>query len=359
MKLPRRPLTRVIALTTAVVTIGGAAAIADTSSVNVTLGTVNGERQLLVTGVEAGLPAGGPQLSFGNTGVRSPLGIVVTDVAYQRAGYSVSATLSDLYRLETSGLLDCTGQAVPSDAFDVTFGALPAVSGVSALVEPFLTYTDSDVNEDLSLLGISLTGVTGTLSVTVEDFAGFVQDLTTDLELMTVADGTGGTFLASAAHPACTGSGDASPTPVSLQTGTTNTPDLSGLTTQLFSTIDGSISGTDDSEVTAAETVTAGVLPTGADQQGGILWEATRDALVVVLDSAGLLLTTLQLDDLTDLVVDDLVAGSTDLLLGLVGQSGVYPNLPQLELDRAKVADAATGLYHGVMTITLTDDTRP
>lgn len=361
MKLPRRPLKRVATLTTAVVVVAGAAAIADTSTVDVTLGVVNGERSLAVTGVDGlGAPVGAPNLAFGSTSTSAPFGVVVTDLAYKRTGYSVSATLSDLHRLSTTGVVDCTaGAEVPSDAVSVSFDALPGVTDVFAQVEPFLTYTDDAADNVNSLLTLSL----ASLPVTVADFAGFVQELdASGLTLMTVTDGAGGTFTASDDHPDC-GTGAAG-TAVALQDGATAEPSLSGLTTTLFDSIESDVDA--DAVIDVAETLAADVLPDTADDagtvtsDGGILWEATRDALTVVLADAGITITDPQLVSLTTDVVADLkVASTLDLALSLVGQSGVYPNLPVLNIDRAKTEGKASGLYHGVMTVTLVDDTTP
>lgn len=369
MKLPRRPLKRVVALTTAVVVVGGAAAIADTSSVDVTLGVVNGARALTVTGVgSTGLPAGAPQLSFGSTGTDAPFGLMVTDIAYKRTGYSVTATLSDLRRLATDGTVDCAvGSEVPSSALTVGFATRPNVTDVTALAEPLLTYSD-DINDNLTTdLGLDLTAlnITTTLTATIADFAGFVQDLdASGLTLMAVSDGAGGTFSTAADHPGCAATG-AVGTPIALQAGSTTNPvDLTGLTTTLYNTIE---SDTDSNTVVdVADTIAAGVLPQTADDagtittSGGILWEATRNVLKQLLADNGLTITDADLVTLTTSVVADLevpalVDGVGDLVLDLVGQSGIYPNLPTLTLDRTKTESAATGMYHGVMTVTLVD----
>lgn len=344
----RRFLRGALTLTVVGGLLGGAA-MADTSSVPLTLGVVNGSRTLQVTGADGAAATGPASLSFGPNRLSSPFGVVVTDLTYDRAGYDVSATLSNLYKLGADGTHDCAA-SVAATGFSVGFtDPTSRLAGVQAVAEPFLTFRDTDITEDLLGLGL-VSSLSSTLSVTVESVAGLVQDsLDTTEILMNVTDGTAGdSFSAAAAHPSC-GGGAGTPDSVVLQSGAPASPDLSGLTGSVFS------GAAIDTVLTPTEAITGGLLPTGANVNGGHLWEATRSALAVVLADAGITLLDSELDTLTDAVVADLVAAASDLVLSLIGQTGVYTNLPSLQLSETAVANATTGLYHGVMTVTIVD----
>lgn len=343
-----RVLRGALALTVVGGMLGGAA-MADSSTVPITLGVVNGSRALHVTGVDGAAATGPATLSFGPDRLSAPFGVVVTDVAYDRAGYDVSATLSNLYKLGADGVHVCEA-SVPATGFSIDFLTPSSrLAGTEAVVEPFLTFTDTDLTSDLLALFPALS-LTETLTVSVEDVAGLVQDGLDSTEvLMGVSDGTvGDAFATAASHPTC-GGGSATPDSVVLQSGAPASPDLSTVTTAVF---DGAAT---DTVLTPTEAITGGLLPTGSDVEGGHLWEATRSALAIVLADAGITLVDSELDSLTDAVVPDLVAGATDLVLSLIGQTGVYTNLPSLQLSESAVSDATTGLYHGVMTVTIVD----
>ena len=333
---------RAVALAALLLGVVPVAAAADSSaSAPVTVVVANGSRTLQVTGVDASLPTGPVALSFGPTQTDAPFGIVVTDVAHSRIGYNVSATMSDLYRFATSGV-DCAGDVISSDAFSVAH-PLAALSstGVEALVAPTLAFVDSNLGSNLgALVGQSLT----------VNVAGLTDSVSTALGLMSVANGAGGAFTDQAAHALC-GGGAATPTAVVVQTGATNSPDLSALAASIFDAAAGA-----GGVLTPAEAVSAGLLETGATSAGGSLYEATRSALAQRVAILGLNLSLLgtTLEALTTSVLGDL-AGTADPVLDLVGQSGVYANLPMLSLDDAAVAGIDTGMYAGTMTVTLTD----
>lgn len=350
----------------------GAGAFADSSSVTVTAGVVNGTRTLQVTGADSGLASGPASLAFGPATTDAPFGVVVSDVVYERRGYDVSATLSDLYRVQPDGALACGETAIPSTGFSVTFDTA-SVADVNAALESFLTFTDDVVDDVNDVLGIE--ALTDPLEVTVADVPHLITDAeslatslgvsaseVTSLVLMQPASGTDNdVFDAEATNPGCPGTGAADPDDVVLQTADNpSDPNLDSLTSAIF---DGADSGSDDA-LTAAEAIAAGLLSPGAADtgdhttdpidEGGILWEATRSALDTLLTPL-LSLTEGQLDDITTSVVADLLADTTGLAFDIVGQSGVYTNLPTLHLNPDAVGDATTGLYRGQMTVTLVD----
>lgn len=363
MKLPRRPLKRVIALTSAVAIIGGAAAIAET--VPVTVAVVNGSRSLTVTGSDGTLPVGTPSLAFSGTGTKAPFGVVVTDALYDRKGYTVSATLSNLYKLDTAstGGVNCNA-AIPASAFDITFDTRPPVSALKAVVDTLIDFEDDDIvgevtTVDSTLAAILTTVGVTTIPVTVADVIAAAQEvdasgLTT--LLMGVTDGAGGTFTGQASHPTCLKPAGAI-TSVPLQVGTPNNPTLAEIDA-LRDTLYTSVTGDLAADLTSTTALAEGLIPPGSDLPGGDMYEKTKLAVDAALDGILALageVTEEELDAITALVVDDLVAQLADLALTLIGQSGVYPNLPELNLDTAKAGDPTTGTYHGVMTVTLLD----
>lgn len=357
MKLPRRPVTRVIALATAVVVVGGAAAVADT--VPVTHSVVNGFRSLAVTGANG---TGTPSLAFNSTTTSAPFGIVVSDLMYERKGYSVNAVLSNLYKLEANGI-NCNA-AIPSTAFDVTFDPVPTQGDVKAVLDTTLTFAEESIKEELLLadptLGSVLSAITGDMPVTVSNVKGVVQEVVPSFAtpLITVGNnGLGGSFTAQAAHPGCVGSGATPPTSVGLQTGTKNDPTAAELTALHTSVFNGANTSTAEA-LTVAEAIAAGLLPANADGSGGTLYEATKTTVKAAIDAQSTLVglvSEAELVTTTGYVVDELLATSGQLVLDLIGQTGVYTNLPKLNLDTSKDGDPTTGAYHGVMTVTLVD----
>lgn len=362
---PLRPSPRrVLGLTVASVVLAAATALADTATVPVSLGVVNGARVLQVTGTDtAGLPAGPAAFAFGPNTTSAPFGVVVSDAMYERTGYEVTATLSDLIMVdEDTGDLRC-GTTVPAGALEVLHAAALDPADVDGVVESLLTFHAEDIRADVdgaltgvgAVLDVTLPSV---MPVTVPSVPGAVQDLSSlpgavvdDLTFMTVSGGLGGPFADAAVHPRCPGSGDATATAVPLQDGTPNTPDLTAVRTAIFD------AAATDTSLDAPEAIAAGLLPPGSDVPGGVLYEATKSAIAQSLAEAGIDGAVIEsiIDTVTGSVIDDLTATTTDLVLDLIGQTGVYANVPTLSVDPEQVSDAATGLYHGVMTVTLVD----
>lgn len=329
-----------------------AGAFADTQSTRqpVTLANVQGQRVLQVTGSDL---TGHASLAFGQNTTEAPFGVIVTDIAHSRTGYDVEATLSDLYKIDpakTNGF-DCT-EAVASSSFSVGFGAVPVFDPeIAATLESLLTFTGETAN----LTGgvFTLLDTLGIDEVTA-DVQGVVTDLASSVPLMNVSDGdntsTGPAFTNPAAHD-CDPTPGATPSSRFLQTGDTASVAASTFVSDFFDLLDGADGSTADNIATVAEVIDAGILPAGADESGGQLYEATKAELESLL--AGAELGTLSLDDITAAVVDVMTTLETDIVLDLVGQSGIYANVPKLIYDPDP--NAVTGLYHGTMTVTLTD----
>lgn len=368
MKLPLRPLKRVVALTTAVVVVAGAAAGADTSSIGVGVGVVNGMRTLHVTGTDF---AGSTNLAFRNGTFSSPFGVMVNDIAYSRAGYDVTAILSDLYRLDgsTDDGYDCTSLIASKDLSLRFPTAAGDPTGTAAFVEPIMDWAgaftvqnviEAGLIDSLDLVELDLLA-TDVLTVTVADIQGLLDEALYGSLLMQVSNGenTASDFTAPASH-AC--AGDAvSPTSRNLQRGATVEPTQTQLD-ELTSTTFATAAGIDEILTVAEGTVPDGLLDGGADEEGGILWDPAQTAILGALAGAGITFDDVTeatvaaaLDTLTTNVIADLTGGLADFTLAVVGQNGNYRNLPILDLAETAVADVPTGLYHGVMTVTLSD----
>lgn len=330
----------------------GAGAFADTQSTRqpVTLANVQGQRILQVTGNDLTGPA---SLAFGKNGTEAPFGVVVTDIAHTRTGYDVTATLSDLYKMdptETNGY-DCNN-SVASSRFSVGFGTTPAYAPeIAATLESLLTFTGETADLDAGLVKTLL--LDANISEVDAVVQGVVTDLATSVSLMDVTDGDNGTapaFDNPAAH-ACNETPSATPSSRFLQTGATTSASGTTFDDDFFGLLDGADSTPEDGEATVDEVVAAGVLLTGTDQQNGQLYDATKAELTSLL--GGVDLGTLSLDDITAEVVAVMTTVKADIVLDLVGQSGIYANVPKLIYDPDP--NAVTGLYQGTMTVTLTD----
>lgn len=356
-----------------VLVIFGAGAFAQqTSTVPVTVGTVNGTRSLQVTGSNGTDTVGGPvSLAFGNTATSAPFGVVVADVLYKRDGYHVYSEMSHLYPLQPDGTVDCTATAIPSGAFTVGSVDQLATTGIDGVFETFLDFADANIDDDLTgpidaaltTLGVDLTGtpvqvndIPGLLERVRDEFSA--QAVTDILDSLTLMDrsftASGGTFTSQDEHPECTGSGSASASKAYLQHAAATSPDaaiLTSLTSAIFNEASG------DGSLLVDEAMGVSLLPPNSDTTG-TLYQATASAVEDILLDAGLdpLLVTNELSAVTNNVIDDLVATSADLALSLVGQTGVYPSVQTLNLDRSQMGSPDTGIYHGVMTVTLIDD---
>lgn len=365
MKLPRRRSTRVAALTVLSLVAVGAGAVADTSQIGVGVGVVNGMRSLHVTGTDF---TGSTNLAFRNGSLAAPFGVMVTDVAYSRAGYDVTATLSDLYRLDgsTDDGYDCTTR-IESKDLSLDFTGLGQLAGTAAFIEPIMDFAGSfSVQEllDLGLLDLAdLTTLdlvaTDELAVSVADVQGLLDEALYGSPLMAVSNGVNAApeFTAPAPH-ACAATAGA--TSRNLQAGETVAPTAAQLDS-LTSTVFGDAAGVDATLTVAEATVPDGLLDPGADEDGGILWDATQTAILNTLAAEGISLdlsdatVVADLDALTTSVIGGLTSTLAEFALAVVGQTGNYRNLPVLQLSETAVADVPTGLYHGVMTVTLAD----
>lgn len=335
--MSRHPL-RLAAVTALFVLTGAYAAVAQSSeSSTVDVTTIDGTRSLNVTTLSGA--------NFGSTELgpngEVPFAVNVTDVLYDRTGYQVTSTLTDLYAVTESGL-DC-GTSVPASEFSVGFLADPTqVTDVLGLVDSSLTFTG-----DLTSLGLGALGLTDTtLTTTVDQIS--LQDLAQGggpfegleaLLPMTTEAGAGGTFAAAATHGEC-GGGSGSPTDVLLMSGDVqNELDLTTWLTSGLDTVFTTAAG--DGVLTPAEAVTAGLV------EQSVVESAVRDALIA-LGADGTAITQTIIGDVLGVISADALDLGT-----LLRQSGVYTTLA--ELQASALDSYGAGTFRGTMTVTLVD----
>lgn len=318
----------------ATLTVLGAASIgawADTSStVPVTTSVLAGTRTLNVTD-----PAG---TNIGTSGL--PLGVGhggsflvnVLDTNYQHAGYQVSATMTNLYRL-ASGSPDFNGTPIPSSAVSVGYPSnLLDLLDVQSLVTPVVQLTGALNLPLLSAVNVSQT-VNG-LTQSVQSLTDPVTKATLSSVLnqlpVTLNTGEVGAFTSPASYPG-DGTSNASPTSKVLMSGTAQQPLTSALVAAINSTLGG---------LTAQQLITAGLL-----DQNTVL-QAAATALGV---PTNLLTST----DITT-ILTTLTGTVTGLTGNLLGQSGSYTTMPALSINVP--SGVTTGTYQGQMVVTLMDN---
>ena len=305
----------------------GMSSLASADTLTVSAATVNGSRTLAVLGDVGGTDISTLTLGAGDT---APFATTVTDVAYEKVGFDVTARLSRLYQSDGSGGFNCAN-FIESEALSITFADLPDLQVVDALVAPVFDLTD-DVG---GLLGGSV------VTHAAESLYTYGLDLANDAAPIEVQTLSAATFTNRAAFADCSdggstdGSGEPNVTDVLVNQGTPN--DTLGT---LYDAIEDDIRttgdwATDGAPNTVGEYVDAGILDLAA----------VRDTL----EAAGIL-------GLSDAQIEGLTATLQDIT-ALVGQNGLYISTPVLNLDRTEPsADTApTGVYKGEMTVTIAD----
>ncbi|MDX1659402.1 MAG: hypothetical protein R3343_11320 [Nitriliruptorales bacterium] len=323
----RTALLIAVALATA-----GMSSLASADTLTVSAATVNGSRTLAVLGDVGGTDISTLTLGAGDT---APFATTVTDVAYEKVGFDVTARLSRLYQSDGSGGFNC-GSFIEPKALSITFADVPYLEQVDALVAPVF---DLDGTVDLTdgTTGLVVDGVVHQ----AESLYTYTLDLATDatpIQVTDLKDGTADPFSNRAAFTDCSDTGASTPTDVLLNQGTPN--DTLGT---LYDTVEDNIRSTGDTASdgtpnTVGEYVTEGTLDLAAVKQ------TVADALGVDVSL------------LTDSSVQSLSA-TLQQISQLVGQNGVYISTPVLNLDRTEAsADSApTGVYKGEMTVTIAD----
>lgn len=284
-------------------------------------------------------------VTFGSTG-SFPFLSDVTDVQYDRAGYQVTATLSDLYAWDGAEF-EC-GTKLDASAVSLGWVVDPtSVTDVAALPS-----TAWDLTGELDGALVTLLGATGT-TVSVTDLAGQevdqalegVFDGLEDSLPVQVDTGTGGAFTQPAPHSTC------EPTPAdpatvhSIQEGSPS--DLTALfdwvTDEVTSAADLDTSG----DITGTELVDSGLVD-DAD-----LADAVRQALADIGVDLGLLDSLLSSGTLAMEDIYELLTATLDPITSLLGQTGTYVATPELSLSVP--GGVPGGTYRGTMTVTLLD----
>lgn len=325
----------------ALMVLGGAPAALG-ESVTVTSTVTGGTRTMTLKSLSGDALTG---ITLGTAGSGGFL-TNVTDAQYERAGYQVTANLSDLYAYD-EGSFDC-GTAIPSNAFSLDYVADPlSLTDVAALPEPTWDLSGTLDATTASLLGISTDTLIEALDVTGEridrTLDGIFEGAEDNLPIK-VSTGTTGAFTDPGPHPTCDG-GAATPTTRSLLEG--DVSNLGDLFTWVTDEVTSAADANDDTTITAEELVSTGEV---TDER---MAERVRQALADAGVDLGLLDTLLADGSLTmDDIYDDLVA-TLDAIGDLIGQTGTYNSLPKLV---ASVPDETpAGTYRGTLTVTLVD----
>jgi hypothetical protein len=338
MKTPSLRSAAALAAVTLLLAVGIGSAETITVDAQVTTGTRTFALKTLAGG---GLDA----LTLGAAGER---GFVtsVTDERYERVGYQVTATMSNLYKV-TNGTFDCT-RSIPASGLGIGFLASPvSVSDVAGLVEPVWDLAGTLTGALATTLGVAsgtAFAVTAFPGERVEHaLAGTFTGLQDALPIK-VAPGPGGSFTAPAAHPTC-GSGAGSPTSRLLMNGTGS--NLAALFTWLQDAIMTAADVGGDAAVDAAELVATGA----ADDP--TLAAATRAALASAGVSLTLLDALIAANTVTMTQLYELLDATLRPVTALVGQTGSYLALPKLTLS---IPDGTPpGTYRGTLTVTQVD----
>ncbi|MFP5309494.1 MAG: hypothetical protein ACLGIR_07950 [Actinomycetes bacterium] len=347
----RRRATRAVGATSAAVLLAAGGAWAASDGADVLAATVTGTRSFTLQGVGGG-PLGDTTVTAGGS---IPMAAVVTDARYRNVGYQVSATLSDLARLDPTAPdgVDCS-TVIPAGAFTLGYLTDPvSVLDVEGLVSTATTLT-ADLSGALATLDpLGTLGIPA--AVTLTDLPLRDQTLADAVDLVAgssaalpirVAAGSGGAFTDAAAHPTCAG-GAPSPTSVLVMSGEANGALVGELLAWLGLALDDVEAAADtsgDGRLSAAELVAAGLLEQATVDAA--VYQALLDAGVsrAVLDAPG------------STVVSTVVGllDTTSIRLGsLLGQSGVYTAL--LELVADDTLTQPTGVYGGRLEVTQVD----
>lgn len=285
-------------------------------------------------------------LSLGATGTA---GFVanVTDLAYDRAGYQVTASMSGLYAVSGSGY-DCE-RAIPSSALSLSFLVSPvSVSDLAALAQPLWDLVGSLEATLATTLGVAGGTLVSAADVAGEQVSGTLAGAYAGIEdvlPVQVASGAGGAFDDPAPHEGCDPAPGAAPTSRLVMSGETS--DLGALFAWLAGEITSAADAGGDATVSADELVSTGTVTD----------ETMAAAVRAALDAAGVSLALLDaLVSAGTVTMTEIYASleaTLDPITSLLGQSGTYLAMPALGIDLPE--DAAPGTYRGTLTLTLVD----
>lgn len=272
-------------------------------------------------------------LDFGSTRAQ-PFRVRVVDSTMDRAGFTVSAAMTNLY-LDTPGGLDFT-DAIASSNIAISHPANPLnLLDPEVLLAPVFDAV-STVTDPLLCATLSLPVVDGACSISMADIQGVLQSVALPVNL---SDLTAlplipqGSEVGAFDEPAYEGLAANAPQPPGAPPATSRQM-LKGnvsATTDTMATVDAALAG-----ALAAQDLTDMI-------DTGTMTAALRDALGVAYDT----LTATQIQGILDATVATVQAlVPADLL----AQSGTYLSLPLLSVTVP--ADATAGVFRGTLVVT-------
>lgn len=332
------------ALGISVVLVLGLSVQALAATSNVSLVTVAGSRTMTVKSIAGDDIA---TMSLG-TGRQAPFLVNVSDVAYDRKNYQVSAMLSNLYKFDAAAsTFDCNAASVPSSKVSIGFLANPtSARDIQAIASPTLTFSGTITDPALlALIGKSSpTFVSVGTTQQKQSFATSTVFSGAETVLpLKIDTGTGGTFTQGAPHPTCSPVGG-SATSVQVQQGDVDVQAdvlawVQSTANESFNTAAGPGGILSINEALNSELITQSVIDSDV-----------RDALTSSPVSANPLLVT----DVVIAQVEALLTATGTDVATIVGQSGTYASLPKLVVG--DLSGIPSGTYRGVLTVTLIEE---
>lgn len=321
-------------------TVGGLAGLAalalpaSASDVTLALNNPGGSRTVYVEDL-LGQPL--TTLDFGTTRTQ-PVRVRVVDTTMDRAGFQVSATMSNLYKATGTSSYDYTA-SIPSSAVTVGYPQVPlSMKDVSAVVTPVFDLAENVTGQTLCT-SIQLVGGT-VCDISVSGVRGLRQTVTVPVDLADLTalplvpqQGETGAFTT----PNYSGIGDHSGKPDPLPTATSRRFVSGGLGTVL-TTIQSRLATLVGATAPATSVVDAGTV---------------TDTLRTALGTGTGGVPVFDLLSLTDAqaLVDGLVATLKPLVpADVVAQSGTYLSFPLLNV--AVPSSAEAGDYRGTLVVT-------
>ena len=336
-----------VGATAAVLGLLAGPAFGQSNGVNVTLQTAgpNGGRTLQLFN-NSGQTLNGLDLSSGTNSFVAK----VVDSNYAEKGFTVQATMSNLYGYNSgTGQYTCSSK-IPSSAVAMSSPGGLEVSGLGASVTPNFILSGALGGVSPLLTGIVLDSTNGQIQGVAQSltqgqlvgaghtgslFGSTLASLMSDLPVQ-VSTPAGGPFTNPAADPTGAGCGVAgtNATPVTMMTGTANAAGLLSDFQALLTSVAGSTPS-------AATLISKGYLDPNA------------------VTSLLLTVTGLPLAELTPLLpsIESTLTGTlnsvTPLLSSVTSVSGNYSSNPGVAITTSGVP---AGSYQGLMTITLMDN---
>ena len=296
-----------------------------------------------------------------SSGTNSFIAKVLDSNNYVNKGYTVQATMSNLYGFNSgTGTWNCN-QVVPSSKLSLTSpSSLLNVTGLAAGLTPVFSLSGNLSGILGGLLGLGsgtisgspVTGLAQSLTQgnlvgagnTGNLFGSTLTGLLGQLPIGILGNTTGSAFTNPDIDP--TGSNcnivtsGTNATQVPVMSGTANGSGLLSDVTNLVESLTGT---TGTGLPNATQLISAGLL-----NQGSVL-----SLVCSVLSIACNLLSGLQITNILNTLTDNLTTSPLTLLSGVTGQSGTYSSQPGMAINTSGIT---AGGYKGTMTVTLVDN---